>query len=109
MSKHHTMNTVINTNSGPIRGQLRKTDTEKEYVAFCNIPYVKSFVGANVFKDPEPVEGWIEILDTIEEAPPSFNIDPFRPKELLCDGTLDSLGINVFCPNVSVSYSNHEP
>lgn len=96
------INQVINTNSGPIKGQWRTTDANKEFVAFSNIPYVKSFVGDRRFKDPEPVERWSEILDATKEGPASLNIDPFRADNDLCEGSLESLGINVFTPNVSL-------
>lgn len=92
---------VVHTNSGPIKGRSRITDVNKEYFSFQNIPYVKKFNNETRFKDAEPIEVWTEILDATEEGPAFYNIDPFRDEDKLCEGTLDSLGINIFTPDVS--------
>ncbi|XP_063709090.1 esterase B1-like [Culicoides brevitarsis] len=89
---------VITTNSGPIRGVLKTTDTEKEYFAFFNVPFSKKFNKESIFKDPEPIEPWTEILDVTQEGESPFNIDPFR--ENPCEGSLETLGMNIFVPKV---------
>uniref|UniRef100_A0A336N0V6 Carboxylic ester hydrolase n=1 Tax=Culicoides sonorensis TaxID=179676 RepID=A0A336N0V6_CULSO len=96
-------NPIIVTKSGPIKGRKKVTDINVEYYSFQNIPYVKTFEGDHVFKDPEIHEPWTEILDCTSEGPAFFNIDPFRSEENLCEGSLKSLGINIFTPDLSPS------
>uniref|UniRef100_A0A336L2V1 Carboxylic ester hydrolase n=1 Tax=Culicoides sonorensis TaxID=179676 RepID=A0A336L2V1_CULSO len=92
-------NPIIVTKLGPIKGRKKVTDINVEYYSFQNIPYIKTFEGDRLFKDPEIVEPWTEILDCTSEGPAFFNIDPFRSEENLCEGSLKSLGINIFTPN----------
>lgn len=95
-------NSIVKTNYGPVKGQVKKTELGKEYFSFQNIPYVKQPIGELRFKDPQPIEPWIDVLDATKEGPACYNFDVFRPNGPELIGGDNCLGLNVFTPTVRI-------
>uniref|UniRef100_A0A336LXX1 Carboxylic ester hydrolase n=1 Tax=Culicoides sonorensis TaxID=179676 RepID=A0A336LXX1_CULSO len=89
-------NPVVQTNYGPVRGNVRMTDIGKGFYSFLHIPYVNQPKGEFRFRDPIPVKPWNETLDCTREGPSCFT---FERKKI--GGSDECLGINVFTPNLS--------
>lgn len=93
---------VVKTNSGSVKGISRKTETGKLYYSFQHIPYVQQPKGELRFKDPQPVQAWTDILDCTKEGSPCYHFDTFKSGTPEFVGSDESLGVNVFTPNVRI-------
>lgn len=89
---------TIQTKNGPIQGIKKTSDCGYDYYSFQRIPYAKAPVGQLRFKDPEPIDDWIEVIDATNQGQPCYG------KNILdnsVQGDDDSLHINVFTKSVS--------
>lgn len=90
---------VVQTNSGPVKGLLKRTEFGNNYYSFQHIPYVQQSVEES-FKDPKPVKPWNDVLDCTHEGSPAYSYDHFLPEGTRYMGGDNCLGVNVFTPDV---------
>lgn len=69
------METVIQTNYGPVKGIIKKSLLEDEYFAFQGIPYAKPPIDELRFKAPIPCESWIKTLDATHEKSVPYHVE----------------------------------
>ncbi|XP_076649641.1 acetylcholinesterase-like [Halictus rubicundus] len=85
---------VIYTNSGPVRGVVKKTAWNSlEYSAFLGIPYAEPPLADLRFKPPVPKAPWTEVFEAVEEGSVCPQID-FLVVHYM--GVEDCLYLNVF-------------
>ncbi|CAG9836484.1 unnamed protein product [Diabrotica balteata] len=87
--------TVIEIVNGKIRGQVRKSFTGKEFIAYEGIPYAAPPTGQGRFKLPKEPNNWTGILETTDNTQVCAQVTYPIPSAV---GTEDCLYLNVYTP-----------
>nr|UZH45661.1 carboxylesterase 27 [Meteorus pulchricornis] len=96
-SYHCELTSVIQTDKGPVRGEIIKTFRNNvEFSSFRGIRYGKPPIGHSRFMPPEEAEPWSEIFNATKEATPCPQMDPVFPASYI--GDEDCLNLNVYTP-----------
>ncbi|XP_078042538.1 juvenile hormone esterase-like [Augochlora pura] len=88
---------VVQTNSGPVQGEIKETVLlKKPYQSFRGIPYAKPPLGDLRYQPPVPAEPWQQTLNATKDASACPQIDETTNNRYV--GDEDCLYINVFTP-----------
>ncbi|KAL5242170.1 hypothetical protein ACI65C_009580 [Semiaphis heraclei] len=92
---------VLELNQGKLTGSSMKTRNGREFKAFQGIPYAKSPTGDLRFKDPEPADPWVGVLDATTEPQACIqkNLFYYQQEDILV-GSEDCLYLNVYTPKI---------
>uniref|UniRef100_A0A6P7FR02 Carboxylic ester hydrolase n=1 Tax=Diabrotica virgifera virgifera TaxID=50390 RepID=A0A6P7FR02_DIAVI len=88
--------TIIDIVNGKIRGQVRKSFTGKDFIAYEGIPYAAPPTGQRRFKLPKEPNNWTGILDTTDNTQICSQV--FQTNPIAIVGTEDCLYLNVYTP-----------
>nr|WCC58172.1 carboxylesterase [Pharsalia antennata] len=88
---------IVELPEGKIRGQVLKSEHNKPYYAFQQIPYASPPVGTLRFKEPQAPKSWEEVLNTTTNTVVCFqgNTKNTAPN---VEESEDCLYINVYTP-----------
>ncbi|XP_056647295.1 juvenile hormone esterase-like [Diorhabda sublineata] len=87
--------TIVEIESGKIRGHILKSENGNDYYAFQEIPYAAKPIGENRFQLPKPPEPWSGILDTTNNTKICYQ---YTKKYANLEISEDCLYINVYTP-----------
>ncbi|KAF7996986.1 hypothetical protein HCN44_005263 [Aphidius gifuensis] len=104
---HGRLTDIINTNKGPVQGEIVSTvhDSSIKYSAFRAIPYAKPPIGELRFQPPVEIDPWSTTLVATSEAPSCPQITGIGGAY---EGDEDCLYLNVYSPRTSFNASDSE-
>ncbi|XP_057655933.1 juvenile hormone esterase-like [Diorhabda carinulata] len=87
--------TIVEIESGKIKGHILKSESGKDYYAFQEIPYAAKPIGENRFQPPKAPEPWSDILETTNNTKICYQ---YKRKYANLEISEDCLYINVYTP-----------
>ncbi|GAB0086740.1 Carboxylic ester hydrolase [Sergentomyia squamirostris] len=102
---------IVHPPCGSIKGVTEISSFGYEYTNFYDVPYGKPALGPLRFKDPEPLEPWVDVLDATQfYLPPSFSskysdfFHSYTEKRFLYE---DCMRLNIYTKNSRLESSLH--
>jgi len=84
---------IVETESGPVKGDVRSSILGRNYYNFQGIPYMKAPIGKLRFKDAQPPTKWTQPFDATRPAPAYITANSSEGRE-------DAGVINIFTPYI---------
>ncbi|XP_056638289.1 juvenile hormone esterase-like [Diorhabda sublineata] len=87
--------TIVEIETGKIRGRISKSENGNDYYSFQEIPYAAKPTGENRFQLPKSPEPWSDILNATEGTKICYQFEPQLSSSEMSE---DCLYLNVYTP-----------